>query len=61
VPKVIKVAEFSSEFGSVFELACLKANAYDFFILLYQVFPQLINDKKMRDLIEIALNNFLEN
>ena len=33
VPKVIKATEFSAEFGSVFELACLKASAFDFLVV----------------------------
>ena len=61
VPKVIKATEFSAEFGSVFELACLKASAFDFLVVLQQVFPQLTNDKKMRDLVETVLSTFLEN
>lgn len=49
------------EFGSIFELACLKAQAYDLFIGMYQVLPQLTKDSKARDLIETVLKGFLEN
>ena len=49
------------EFGSIFELACLKAEAYDLFIGMYQVLPQLTKDSKVRDLIETVLKGFLEN
>jgi hypothetical protein len=39
VPKVLKAKEFASEFGSVFELACLKSNAFDLLIGMSQILP----------------------
>ena len=61
VPKIIKANEFLSDFGSIFELACLKANGFDFLVSLSQNLPLLIQDKKMRDLMETVLKTFLEN
>ena len=61
VPKIIKANEFSIDFGSVFELACLKASSFDLLVCVYQNLPQLIQDKKMRDLIETVLKTYFEN
>lgn len=61
VPKIIKATEFSSDFGSIFELACLKAGSFDLLVSLSQNLPQLNPDKKMRDLVETVLKTFFEN
>jgi hypothetical protein len=61
VPKIVKSVDFTQEFGSVFELACLKVDQIDFLVTMEQTLPQMVKDKKMKDLVEIALKNFFEN
>ena len=60
VPLIYKTPQFADEFFSVFELACLRAQPYDLFITFFETLPSLIKDKKIRDLIEPALKNFVD-
>ena len=34
VPKIVKSVDFAQEFGSVFELACLKVDSLDFLVTM---------------------------
>lgn len=44
VPRIYKSSEFETYYFSVFELACLKAEPYDFFTSIMQTLPSLIKD-----------------
>jgi hypothetical protein len=61
VPKIVKANEFNNDFGSIFELACLKASSFDLLVSFSQNLSQLSGEKKMRDLVETVLKTFFEN
>ena len=43
-PKIYKCHNFQEEFPSIFELACLKTQPYDFFISMLLTLPMTVKD-----------------